>query len=111
RASQSVETIHSVTQEVSLAGVGLGGVIVIGLTAIVTAVVGPPVRPCAPQAKPTRIRRFWRPLFSIFCTATGPISAVDATWVPPHGWRSTPPPAPISTSRTLPVPIGGLTAM
>ena len=50
------------------------------------------------------MRRFCRPFFSILVTATGPISAVDRTWVPPQGCRSTDPSTPIATSRTLPVP-------
>src|SRR5438132_125117 len=42
------------------------------------------------SAKARITRRFCLPLFSIFATMTGPISAVLRTWVPPQGWRSTP---------------------
>src|SRR6185312_11249859 len=54
------------------------------------------------------MRRFWRPLFSIFVTSTRPISPVRATWVPPQGCRSVP---SMSSSRTRPWPLGGFTDM
>src|SRR6185437_5727139 len=58
------------------------------------------------SAKAILTRRFCRPLFSILVIATGPISAVLRTCVPPQGCKSTP---AISISRTRPAPIGGLT--
>ncbi len=53
-------------------------------------------------------RRLRLPLFSIFSTTMGPISPVARTCVPPQGCRSTP---AMSSSRTLPWPLGGLTDM
>src|ERR1043166_5445753 len=58
--------------------------------------------------QPMRTRRFCLPFFSIWVTRTAPISEVRRTWVPPHGCRSKP---AISTSRTRPLPMGGLTDM
>src|SRR5262249_31344007 len=51
-------------------------------------------------------RRFCLPLLSILTTSTEPISLVRLTCVPPQGCRSTP---SISSRRTRPAPIGGLT--
>src|SRR5204863_182149 len=58
------------------------------------------------SANRMRTRRFCLPLFSILLTASRPTSAVERTCVPPHGWTST---SPMRTSRTRPLPIGGLT--
>ena len=60
----------------------------------------------SPSASAMRTRRLIRPFFSTPTTLTRPISPVRATCVPPHGCRSRP---TISTSRTRPVPVGGLT--
>src|SRR5262249_47882495 len=67
--------------------------------------------PSIASANASLIRRFWRPFFSILVTTTRPISPVERTCVPPQGWRSTDPSAPIATSLTFPVPVGGLTLM
>ena len=50
------------------------------------------------QARLSRTRRLMAPFFSILVTVATPTSRVLATWVPPHGCRSTP---AISTRRTL----------
>ena len=67
--------------------------------------------PIHSPANATRMRRFSLPFFSILVTATCPISPVVLTCVPPQGCRSTAPFSPMTTRRTLPVPIGGFTAM
>src|SRR5689334_24948938 len=58
------------------------------------------------SAKASITRRFCLPLFSIWVTATGPVSTVLRICVPPQGCRSIP---EISMRRTWPIPLGGFT--
>jgi Protein of unknown function (DUF1194) len=77
------------------------------LNKLVREIAAAPGDQAAPPASATTTRRLRLPLFSIFSTTTGPISPVARTCVPPQGCRSTA--GPISSRRTRPCPVGGLT--